>query len=251
MGLFDIFKKTSTVEAAKNPNQAVAQYVQRRHHKRYDINAPELCVLSIADAPHVKLTVRNISHMGCFGVPAVPGDKRFEQLSIPFRAILTLVGREHSVEVSKIDKRGDGLGVSFQHMSIEALQSMGDLIAPLRWGETAVHLGDEALPNGKRTKFRGEGSFDLAVETGPSDEITFVMGSFRNSSGDYVCATWDGSSLTTKRSASPGDPSARMLQTDKVDVAAVGMLVVGCLGMKSPLASRCAIFLYRCVTQVR
>lgn len=216
--------------------------IQRRQHQRFDINDPSLCSLEHERLGLLKIS--NISHFGCF----VLSDKTelFQSLSFPFDGCLKLVGRKHKVQVTKADKRSGGFGLTIRHGDVDSLQRMGSLIAPLRWGWSAIHVGDEqsATPRILRSKYRGEGPFDLVVEHDGQGHLSFLMATFLLPSGDYACVVWEGGRLLTKKTIDQSGVSARMSQTSDVDLELVATCATACLAMKQPMGATCAKMLY-------
>ncbi|MEI6833941.1 MAG: hypothetical protein WCL28_08095 [bacterium] len=245
MAIFNIFKKKQEPAGPETISET-ASFIQKRRHQRYDVRPSDLCTLEVG-APHGgSIRLRNISHFGCLtdDLPQTTLDK----LTLPAMAKVTVAGRMQTIEITSLSKRSGGVGISFRHASVEALQGMSELILPLQWGVSATFLGEEPSSNNpslRRLKFRGEGQFDLIVECDASDEVQFLMGTFMMPGGHYVSVIWDGKSLTTKKTVNLNDPSARMAKTETLDQHIVHMCAAACLGIKRPVTDNCAILLCR------
>jgi hypothetical protein len=121
---------------------------------------------------------------------------------------------------------------------------MRDLMAPIHWGHTAIAIGEEILANGGvRSKFRGEGPFDLVLDRDASGTLNSLMLTFLTPGGVYASVSFDGAKLITSWAIDQVGVGARMESTTKVDEGLVRMGIIALLGMPQPFAQECAVVL--------
>jgi hypothetical protein len=251
MSFFSFFKKNQLSQDVTDFSSS-APFPQKRRHQRYPLSQSDLCTLNfeMTDGSLHSVQLLNISHFGCLVDPGAC--VFFDQLKLPSKANLSLAGRSQSTEIIGIDRRKEGIGLTFSYSSVEALQAMADLILPLHWGSTATFLGEEPSvkdSSARRLKFRGEGQFDLRIECRNNDDVRFIMGTFLLTGSHYVSVIWDGTHLSTKKSLSGTDTSARMSKTDVLDERAVLMCAAACLAVRLPVTKAAANVLVHLVNQ--
>jgi len=234
-----LFKADSVVTASKD----APEQVQRRLHQRYPLNVSSLfaCESDLLGT----LPVSNISHFGCFASVDNP-EALSTAVSLPTMANLRVAGFCKPIEVVKILPRAGGVGIAFKHGSIDDFHAMRDLMAPIHWGHTAVAIGEEALAHGGvRSKFRGEGPFDLVLEREASGAIRNLMLTFLTPGGVYASVSFDGVDLVTSWAIDQVGVGTRMEQTANVDEGLVRMGIIALLGIPQAFGQECASMLFQ------